>query len=172
MLVSGPNGTGKTTLLRTVAGLIEPEEGDVRWRSRSIRDDRQHYHGDVAWFAHKTGFKGDLSIDENLRVDAGLQSLDLTRLGEVLDAADIGSRRSLPFRVLSAGQQRRASLARLMLGSATLWLMDEPLTNLDAEGQALVITAIRDHLARDGACLLASHQPIDDFPGLRRMTLK
>lgn len=171
LLVQGPNGSGKTTLLRALAGLLHPDEGRIEWCDEDIRARGQAYRAELAWFAHRTGFKGDLSIVDNLHVDAGLNRMAMERLDDVLERTGIASRRDLPFRVLSAGQQRRAGLARLLLSRATLWLMDEPLTNLDAAGQSLVVALIREHLGAGGGCVFASHQDVEDFPGLKRIRL-
>ena len=171
LLLMGPNGSGKTSLLRALAGLMDVEDGDIAWRGQSARRAGQEFRADIGWFAHRTGFKGDLTIIDNLRTEAGLRELDLSRLDATLDRLGLESRSELPFRSLSAGQQRRAALARLVLCRATLWVMDEPLTNLDADGQSLVAELIREHLAEQGACLLASHQSLASFPGLRHLEL-
>lgn len=170
LLVQGPNGSGKTSLLRAIAGLLDLEAGEIRWRGRAIHGSRQAYHAELGWFAHRTGCKGDLSLFENLRIEAGLRALDLERLPQVLERLHLTRIRDLPFRSLSAGQQRRVGLARLLLGTSRLWLMDEPLTNLDGEGQALVVELLSEHLQDGGTSLLASHQDIE-LDGLQRIGL-
>ncbi len=171
LLVQGANGSGKTSLLRALAGLLDLEEGEVRWRGEAIHAQRQQYHAELAWFAHRTGCKGDLSLVENLRFEAGLNACDLTALDAVLERLSLTRARDLPFRSLSAGQQRRVGLARLLLSSARLWLMDEPFTNLDTAGQSLVVELITDHLTAGGACLLASHQDVELYAGMQRIEL-
>jgi len=171
-LVQGPNGSGKTTLLRAVAGLLEAEEGSIRWRTRDVRSARQAYHSDVAWFAHRTGCKGDLSVDENLAIEAGLRGLAMAELDPVLERTGVAPVRRLPFRALSAGQQRRVGLARLLLSSATLWLLDEPFTNLDRAGQSLVVELMTEHLEKGGSCMIASHQDVELYAGMPRIELQ
>ena len=172
ILIQGPNGSGKTTLLRAIAGLTDVEEGQIRWRGRAAFDERQAYHADVGWFAHRTGCKNDLSLIENLRVEAGLRAMAMSKLEAVLDRLRLQRIRNLPFRALSAGQQRRVALARLLLSRATIWLMDEPFTNLDSDGQALVVELITEHLGADGACILASHQDVELYAGMKRIDLR
>ena len=171
ILVKGPNGSGKTSLLRAVAGLMDLEEGLVRWRGTPIRDARQDYASELAWFAHRTGCKGDLTLIENLEFEAGLRRFSLARLATVLERLSLAAIRDLPFRSLSAGQQRRVGLARLLLSNATLWLMDEPFTNLDAAGQALTVELMNEHRERGGACMFASHQEVELYPGMAQIAL-
>jgi len=161
LLVQGQNGCGKTSLLRSVAGLLDPEEGSVSWRGKSIVDHRQDYHSELVWFAHRVGFKNDLTLLENLSFETGLRCASAQNRDAVLERLGIAALTELPFRVLSAGQQRRVGLARMLLSEARLWLMDEPLTNLDTAGQALVVELILEHLQAGGLCVLASHQPIE-----------
>ena len=171
LLVQGPNGSGKTSLLRAVAGLTDLEEGTVRWRGRPTAEQRQDYHAELAWFAHRVGFKNDLTVLENLHVEGGLRACELGETAAVLSRLHLAACRSLPFRALSAGQQRRVALARLLLSRAVLWLMDEPFTNLDKEGQALVIALITEHLERGGLCVFASHQDVELYADMPRVSL-
>jgi heme exporter protein A len=157
LLVEGPNGSGKTSLLRALAGLLPPDEGEVLWRGESARRQRQAFHAELAWLGHRPGFKGDLTLGENLGLEASLRRLS-SRPEEALRRVGLAGLERLPFRLLSAGQQRRAALARLACSGATLWLMDEPFTNLDAAGRALVGELVTGHLSGGGLAVMASHQ--------------
>lgn len=172
LVVEGPNGCGKTSLLRGIAGLLEFENGDVSWNGQRIRDAYQPFRADLVWLSHRVGFKSDLNILENLAFEAGLRSTDTARLDEVLDRLSLSKLLALPFRVLSAGQQRRVALARMLLSRARLWMMDEPFTNLDKAGQALVVELISDHLSTGGLCVVASHQPLEIDGRTRRVSLQ
>ena len=171
LLIQGQNGSGKTSLLRALAGLLDLEEGEVLWRGKPVSGQRQAYHAELAWFAHRPGCKGDLSLLENLDFEAGIRPTGRADREAVLQRLSLNAIRHLPFRALSAGQQRRVGLARLLLGSATLWLMDEPFTNLDADGQQLVIDIIQEHLDGGGTCAFASHQDVELYPGMQRLAL-
>jgi len=167
--VCGANGSGKTTLLRTLCGLIYPEDGRVLWNGENVRRDLRAFHAALAYLGHEPPLKSDLTARENLhywigirrRVAAEELTAALTRVG------------ALPFserhvRTLSAGQRRRVALAGIALLAVPLWLLDEPVTNLDAEGRELVADLIREQLARGGMVVAAVHQGLP--PSVRNVT--
>jgi heme exporter protein A len=160
MVVQGPNGSGKTSLLRAISGLLGFETGNIMWQGVPTEDARQRFHGDIVWLAHRVGFKSDLTLIENLRFETGLRASSFAQIGDVLDRLGLTNLTDLPLRSLSAGQQRRVALARMLISEARLWLMDEPFANLDAAGQDLVIALISEHLAGGGACVIAAHQDV------------
>jgi heme exporter protein A len=127
----------------------------------------------MAYLGHLNALKSDLTARENLRFLAGLrQSFTDSDIDTALDRVGILSRGDLPSRSLSAGQKRRLALARLLLSEAVLWILDEPVTNLDTAGVALVEELVREHVERGGLALAAAHQRLlDDEPALRRLEL-
>lgn len=165
LLLEGRNGSGKTSLLRAIAGLIELETGAVFWDGVAVLERRQAFHNSLAWMPHRVGFKADLTVLENLQFEAALRSQSDREIDEIFERLRIGRLRRLPLRSLSAGQQRRVALARMLLSAAELWIMDEPFTNLDREGRALVIQLVSEHLSRDGMALMTAHQDVElDVP--------
>ncbi len=165
LVLEGKNGSGKTSLLKAIVGMLDLEEGEIRWNGRPIREVRQEFFGSLVWVSHRTGLKSDLSLVENLRFESTLRPESSNDLDYALDRLGIQRLRKLPLRSLSAGQQRRVALARMLLADAALWLMDEPFTNLDREGRALVLDLVKEHLGRGGMCIMAAHQDIDlDVP--------
>ncbi len=162
--VSGPNGSGKTSLLRMLCTLLAPEEGELRWRGQPVRALGESYRAALAYLGHAVAVKDDLSGLENLRF---VLAQDGRRVGEPAVVEALGrfgltGREDLPARVLSQGQRRRVSLARLLFcADRPLWILDEPLTALDSQAIDLVRTLIAQHLGRDAVVVLTSHQDVE-----------
>jgi heme exporter protein A len=159
--VRGANGAGKTTLLRAACGLLYPEAGRILWDGSDVRTDLAAYHTRLIYIGHEPPLKPDLSALENLRFWIGVrQPVGHAALEAALQrvGADRWSRRAV--RTLSAGQRRRVTLAALVLLAVPLWLLDEPTTNLDAEGQRLVGALIEEQLARGGLVVAAGHHEL------------
>ncbi len=161
-LVSGPNGSGKTSLLRILANIAQPESGQVLWRGAALERNDSQYRRELVYGGHAPGLSAALSVQENL--DFLLQQDGDSRSGpdceQALRTAGLLAQRRLPVRQLSAGQRRRVFLTRLALSRRPLWILDEQLTALDAAGQAFLGGLVQAHLARDGAVIMTSHQAV------------
>jgi heme exporter protein A len=174
LVVSGRNGSGKTTLLRIVAGLTTPAEGEIRWRGERVAAFDPRLHDAVAFNGHASALKDELTAEENLDAWLALDGPRASResLTGALDAVALLNQRRLPVRALSQGQRRRVGLARLALVRRALWILDEPLTALDADGATMLGGLLDAHLAQGGLCVAASHQPLPIAPQrVRRLEL-
>ncbi|MEP7312382.1 MAG: cytochrome c biogenesis heme-transporting ATPase CcmA [Pseudomonadota bacterium] len=168
-----PNGAGKTSLLRCVAGFLHAEEGTIRWKGADTAQDLRAFHGDLAYLGHELALKGDLTTTENLHYSLGLRrSATDAQIASALQSLGLVDAETELVRRLSAGQQRRVALARLCLWDAQLWLLDEPAANLDAAGQRHVTEAIARHLAAGGSAIIASHQALALDAASSRISLK
>jgi heme exporter protein A len=171
LLLEGQNGSGKTSLMRAIAGMLTLETGEIFWNEVPVSEQRQEFHGALVWLAHRTGLKGDLTLVENLRFEAALRPQAKTDSAAIFERLGISRLKRLPLRSLSAGQQRRVALARMLMADVPLWLMDEPFTNLDREGRQLVMDLTEEHLAGGGMCVMAAHQDVEIEATVRRVGL-
>ncbi len=156
--ISGENGSGKSSLLRILAGLLTPTEGEVLFNESAILEDRSSYYAQLSYLGHLPGIKAGLTPIENCslttqadkkHIAAILKELKLQEYGDVL------------CQQLSAGQQRRVALARLLLQQRAIWLLDEPLTALDVAGRELWQSSMQQHLQAGGMIIFSTHQTLD-----------
>jgi heme exporter protein A len=158
----GHNGSGKTTLLRTLCGLIKPNQGVVSWKGKNIRRQREEFAEEMQFIGHLNGIKVDLTAVENLRILCRLDSLDVSddELWQALEKMGLYGHEDLAVGVLSQGQKRRVTLARLLLTKSPLWLLDEPFTALDKAAVDFLQTVIADHIESGGMVILTTHQEV------------
>jgi heme exporter protein A len=156
--VSGQNGSGKTSLLRILCGLLTPTQGEVRWKGTRIRDLAEEYSRELLYLGHAPAVKDDLTPAENLEIACRLAgvSFENASLSAALSAYSVPD---LPVRKLSQGQRRRAALARLLLSaSVPLWLLDEPFVALDPAASAFTEELLGRHVARGASVVYTTHQ--------------
>ena len=164
--VRGGNGAGKTTLLRILCGLSLPDSGDVLWAGSSIRQDPGQFQADLAYIGHSNGIKMDLTARENLAFSLTMQSASANAsIDDAIANVGLGGSEHLLCRLLSAGQRRRVAIARLYLTRAFLWVLDEPLGAIDADGVQDIEKVLEEHLSRDGMVIMTTHQPLHLLQG-------
>jgi heme exporter protein A len=162
--VQGANGSGKTSLLRLLCGLMRPDAGSVFWRGHEVRGSREQFNGDLLYAGHAPAVKDDLTALENLRFGLAQAGIEAAAECARTALAEFGlqDRVDAMTRALSQGQRRRVGLARLALAAAKpLWILDEPFTALDREATQLVQTHLEAHLRRGASVVFTSHQEVD-----------
>ncbi|HEX3860264.1 MAG TPA: heme ABC exporter ATP-binding protein CcmA [Stellaceae bacterium] len=174
MLLTGSNGSGKSSLLRVLATLLTPEAGRLLWRGTPIGDDMPRYRAALHYAGHLDGVKPAMTPREMLAFWGALRGaampVDAPAINAALTRFGLAAIADWPCRWLSAGQRRRLALARLVATSAPLWLLDEPTAALDVDGEERLTAAIAAHRAAGGSVVVATHQPLD-LPGATRLVL-
>lgn len=170
--VEGPNGCGKTTLLRIITTALSPSAGQLLWQGQNISQVRQTFLHNLLFLGHLPGLKQALSPEENLIWWRRLnQSQAECCNNEVLARIGLRGYEDVPCFNLSAGQQRRAALARLLVTKASLWVLDEPFTAIDKQGVSELESLLTEHSARGGIIILSTHQDLG-IPGIKRLSLR
>ncbi len=175
-LVVGRNGSGKSSLLRVVAGLIPPFAGRILWRGADVRRAPDPFRAALSYVGHADGLQAALTVAENLRYWARLAGAphDRPALAAALAGVDLDDLADLPARLLSAGQRRRLALARPLAAAAAgapgIWLLDEPTVALDQPSIALVERAIADFRAVGGIVVASTNAPLT-LPGATRLDI-
>ena len=160
LLLSGPNGAGKSSLLRLLAGFLAPGAGALWWDGRPALADPAEHRARLHLVGHSNAIKGALTVRENLRFAVAIAGAPITRIGDALERFELVQLGDLPAAYLSAGQQRRLALARLLAAARPLWLLDEPDAGLDAANRAHLTRAVAAHRADGGIAVIATHRDL------------
>jgi heme exporter protein A len=170
LVLTGSNGSGKSSLLRLLATLLTPEAGRLLWHGEPIARDPARYRATLDYAGHLDAIKPALTAGETLRFWAALRGMADPDVEAALDRFGLGWAADWPCRFLSAGQRRRLALARLIASPSPIWLLDEPTAALDSDGEARLIAAIAAHRAEGGRVAVATHFPLP-LPGAAMIRL-
>ncbi|MGV8862206.1 MAG: cytochrome c biogenesis heme-transporting ATPase CcmA [Pseudomonas sp.] len=171
--ISGPNGSGKTSLLRLLAGLMQPTSGEVRLNGQPLAQQRTELARNLLWIGHAAGIKDLLTPEENLTWLCALhRPAERDAILQALESVGLRGFEDVPCHTLSAGQQRRVALARLYLAGPPLWVLDEPFTALDKQGVAQLEEHLAKHCEQGGMVVLTTHHTLTRIPaGYRDLDL-
>lgn len=174
--IAGDNGSGKSSLLRILCGLLPTYSGQVFWGDDLIQHDRDQFHSELVYLGHIPALKADLTAIENLVHLAllGGLSISMADASQALHQAGLASQANRSIRTLSQGQKQRIALARLRLPNPkALWILDEPFNALDQHANQALQSLLIQHVEQGGIVAISSHQPltIDDSPRVMRLAL-
>jgi heme exporter protein A len=160
LLLRGPNGAGKSSLLRLLAGFLRPSAGALWWDGRPVLTAPAEHRARLHLIGHNNAIKGALTARENLRFAVAIAGVPVALIERALEGFDVTALADVPAAYLSAGQQRRLALARLLAASRPLWLLDEPDAGLDAASRANLTRAVAAHRAAGGIAVIATHRDL------------
>jgi heme exporter protein A len=156
LVITGQNGSGKTSLLKIIAGIMTPQNGEILWGLRNVKEMRDIFNGDMQFIGHKNFLKQELSVIDNLSFYAKLSDTKLA-INSALNFFNLSEIANSKVRNLSAGTQQRVRLARLLACPTTIWLLDEPSNNLDLAGKEKLHGLIKTRIKEQGVVLIATH---------------
>ena len=161
-IISGKNGSGKTSLLRLLANLLYPKSGDFVWKGKSIYKNLEKYLKEITYIADNNSSKEKFTVTENINYWKGLFNSKMTheQFMRLIDNLDLREKMNQPVSMLSKGQKRKLELTRLIIEERKIWILDEPFLGLDQDSVNIIGQTISDHLSHDGMVILSTHSPV------------
>lgn len=173
LYIQGKNGAGKSSLLRLLAGLTLPEDGQILFHGKPLQQQTEFFAEQLLFIGHQSGIHPQLTALQNLTFWSALSEQAIAEPYQLLGSLGLAGLEDIPCFMLSAGQQRRVSLARLWFTSKPLWILDEPFTSLDQQLISKLENHFLQHLSKGGLLVLTSHQPLSaTYPALQTMELE
>ena len=166
--IVGPNGIGKTTLLRVLTGIIPLQAGEVCWQGKAIQNNRTNYYQQLSYLGHRVAIKNALTVLENIRLESCLDKQ--SHYQDIMETLGLAGIQHRLIRQLSRGQRQRVAWAKLLLSNAMLWILDEPFASLDEAMKHKIQGLMAEKLRNGGAVIMTSHRPLN-APGLMGQTI-
>ena len=160
IILRGKNGSGKTSLIKTILNLIEPTSGSIYWKGKTLKKNLYDYYNNVTYISDKTSSIRQLSVFENIKIwkKIFLSQISDNKIESILNVLNLGNFKNSKVNTLSLGEIKKLELLRLIIENKKIWILDEPLTNLDSYSINIIGQTIEDHCNKDGCVLFSSHQ--------------
>ncbi len=160
IILRGKNGSGKTSLIKTVLNLFEPSSGSIYWKGKLLKNSLYDYYNHLTYIADKTSSLRQLTINENIKVwkSTCLSKIDFEQIDNVLSTLKLIDLKNKKVNTLSLGEIKKLELIRLIIENKKIWILDEPFTNLDSESIDVLVQTFEDHCKNDGSVIFSSHQ--------------
>ena len=159
-ILKGKNGSGKTTLLKTILNIIEPSSGSIYWKGKLLKKNLYDFYNHVTYIADKTSSLTKLTVKENINIwkKIFLSNIDYSQIETALDALKLEKHINQKVGTLSLGETKKLEFLRLIIENKKIWILDEPLSNLDEESIDIIGQTFKDHCSKDGSIIFSSHQ--------------
>ena len=160
IILRGKNGSGKTSLIKTILNLFEPSSGSIYWKGKLLKNNLYDYYNHLTYIADRTSSLRQLSINENIKIwkSTCLSKIDFKQIDNVLSTLKLIDLKNKKVNTLSLGEIKKLELIRLIIENKKFWILDEPFTNLDSESIDVLVQTFEDHCKNDGSVIFSSHQ--------------
>ena len=160
ILLKGKNGSGKTTLLKAIINIIEPSSGSIYWKGKPLKNNLYDFYNHVTYISDKTSSLGNLTVQDNINIwkKIFLSRIDKSQIENILTTLKLNNYLNQKVNSLSFGEIKKLELLRLIIENKKIWILDEPLSNLDEETIHIIEQTFKDHRSKEGSIMFSSHQ--------------